>query len=58
VLLAEASDWAFIMTMGTTVEYAVRRTQEHLQQAARLYIAKLKAAQQDHPGGRGKTDEQ
>lgn len=36
VLLAESSDWAFIMTMGTTVEYAVRRTEEHLHQAALL----------------------
>jgi len=36
VLLAESSDWAFIMTMGTTVEYAVRRTKLHLEQAMRL----------------------
>jgi 1,4-alpha-glucan branching enzyme len=36
VLLAESSDWAFIMTMGTTVEYAVRRTTVHLMQAQQL----------------------
>ncbi|MGZ4111699.1 MAG: 1,4-alpha-glucan branching protein domain-containing protein [Tumebacillaceae bacterium] len=36
VLLAEASDWAFIMTMGTTVQYAMRRTREHLAQAQAL----------------------
>ena len=31
LLLAQASDWAFIMKTGTTVPYAVRRTKEHLQ---------------------------
>ena len=30
LLLAQASDWAFIMTTGTTVEYAVKRTRDHL----------------------------
>jgi 1,4-alpha-glucan branching enzyme len=30
LLLAQASDWAFIMTQGTVVEYAVRRTKEHV----------------------------
>lgn len=30
LLLAQSSDWAFIMKTGTTVEYARRRTQEHL----------------------------
>jgi 1,4-alpha-glucan branching enzyme len=30
LLLAQSSDWAFIMKTGTAVEYAVRRTQEHL----------------------------
>ncbi|WP_198299717.1 1,4-alpha-glucan branching protein domain-containing protein [Tumebacillus avium] len=35
-LLAEASDWAFMITMGTTVEYGVRRTTEHLARAERL----------------------
>ncbi|ASS74543.1 hypothetical protein CIG75_05710 [Tumebacillus algifaecis] len=36
ILLAEASDWAFMMTMGTTTEYGVRRTTEHLARAERL----------------------
>lgn len=30
LLLAQASDWAFIMATGTMVEYAVRRTKQHL----------------------------
>jgi len=30
LLLAQSSDWAFIMNAGTTVEYAHKRTQEHL----------------------------
>lgn len=30
LLLAQASDWAFIMKTGTMVEYAVKRTREHL----------------------------
>lgn len=36
LLLAQASDWAFIMKTGTMVEYAVRRTQEHLLRVVRL----------------------
>lgn len=31
LLLAQSSDWAFIMKTGTVVDYAVRRTKEHLQ---------------------------
>lgn len=30
LLLAQSSDWAFIMKTGTMVEYAVRRTKEHV----------------------------
>jgi 1,4-alpha-glucan branching enzyme len=30
LLLAQASDWAFIMTTGTMVEYAQKRTQDHV----------------------------
>jgi 1,4-alpha-glucan branching enzyme len=30
LLLAQSSDWAFIMKTGTAVEYAIRRTQGHL----------------------------
>jgi 1,4-alpha-glucan branching enzyme len=37
LLLAQASDWAFIMKTGTMVDYAVRRTQEHLLRFVRLH---------------------
>lgn len=37
LLLAQSSDWAFIMKTGTTVSYAVRRTKEHLLRFSRLY---------------------
>lgn len=37
LLLAQSSDWAFIMKTGTMVEYAVRRTKEHLGRFRRLY---------------------
>ena len=37
LLLAEASDWAFIMKTGTMVQYAVRRTKEHIANFMRLY---------------------
>jgi 1,4-alpha-glucan branching enzyme len=36
LLLAQSSDWAFIMKTGTMVEYAIRRTQEHLLRFGRL----------------------
>ncbi|MFZ2356204.1 MAG: 1,4-alpha-glucan branching protein domain-containing protein [Candidatus Omnitrophota bacterium] len=37
LLLAQSSDWAFIMGTGTHTEYAVRRTKEHLLRFASLY---------------------
>jgi 1,4-alpha-glucan branching enzyme len=37
LLLAESSDWAFIMTTGTMVPYAERRTNEHVQRFTRIY---------------------
>ena len=37
MLLAHASDWAFIMKTGTTVPYAVRRTREHIHNFNRIY---------------------
>jgi 1,4-alpha-glucan branching enzyme len=37
LLLAQASDWAFIMKTGTTVPYAVKRTKEHLLAFTDLY---------------------
>jgi 1,4-alpha-glucan branching enzyme len=36
LLLAQASDWAFIMKTGTMVEYATRRTQDHLLRVLKL----------------------
>lgn len=36
VLLAQASDWAFIMTTGTMVSYAEKRTREHVHNFLRL----------------------
>ena len=36
LLQAQGSDWAFIMKTGTVVEYAVRRTRDHLQAFSRL----------------------
>ena len=37
LLLAQSSDWAFIMTTGTTVPYAERRTNEHVVRFTRIY---------------------
>ncbi len=36
-LLAQSSDWAFIMKTGSHVEYAVKRTKEHLLRFDKLY---------------------
>jgi 1,4-alpha-glucan branching enzyme len=36
LLLAQASDWAFIMRTGTLVPYAIRRTERHLEHFDRL----------------------
>jgi 1,4-alpha-glucan branching enzyme len=37
LLLAQSSDWAFIMHTGTVVPYAVKRTKEHLLNFSELY---------------------
>jgi len=37
LLLAQSSDWAFIMKTGTMVPYAVRRTKDHLGRFTKLY---------------------
>jgi 1,4-alpha-glucan branching enzyme len=37
LLLAQASDWTFIMSTGTTVPYATRRFNEHVVRFNRLY---------------------
>ncbi len=39
LLLAQASDWAFIMKMGTTTPYAVRRTCDHVNRFNALHDA-------------------
>ncbi len=36
VLLAQSSDWAFIMTSGTMVQYALKRTREHVHNFHRI----------------------
>lgn len=36
LLLASASDWPFMITMGTTVRYAERRVREHVERFNRL----------------------
>jgi 1,4-alpha-glucan branching enzyme len=37
MLLAESSDWAFIMKTGTVVEYARKRVRDHLLRFTKLY---------------------
>lgn len=37
LLLAQSSDWPFIMTMGTTVAYARRRVRDHVARFTLLY---------------------
>jgi 1,4-alpha-glucan branching enzyme len=37
LLLAQSSDWAFIMGTGTHTSYAIRRTKDHLIRFTRLY---------------------
>jgi len=39
LLLAQSSDWAFIMKTGTTVEYANKRTRDHVARFTYLYRA-------------------
>ena len=37
LLLAQSSDWAFIMTTATAVEYAVKRSESHIERFNHLY---------------------
>ncbi|MFA6356091.1 MAG: 1,4-alpha-glucan branching protein domain-containing protein [Candidatus Omnitrophota bacterium] len=37
LLLAQSSDWAFILKTGTVVQYAVKRTKDHILRFTRLY---------------------
>ena len=46
VVLAQSSDWAFIMKTGTMVSYALKRTKDHLMRFERLYHS-IKANQVD-----------
>ena len=39
LLLAQSSDWAFIIKMGTSVEYAEKRTKDHVARFNYLYWA-------------------
>ena len=48
LLLAQASDWPFILRTGTSPDYARKRVKEHLLQFSKLY-EQLKAKQLDEP---------
>ena len=37
LLLAQSSDWAFLMRTGTAREYAAKRTKDHVLRFTRLY---------------------
>lgn len=37
LLLAQSSDWAFIMKAGTMVQYAEKRTKDHIERFTKLY---------------------
>ena len=37
LLLAQSSDWAFLMKTGTAMEYATKRTHDHINRFTRLY---------------------
>jgi 1,4-alpha-glucan branching enzyme len=41
VMLAQSSDWAFIMKAGTTVPYATKRTVDHVRRFTRIYDGML-----------------
>ncbi|MGD0650713.1 MAG: 1,4-alpha-glucan branching protein domain-containing protein [Verrucomicrobiia bacterium] len=48
LLLAQSSDWAFIMKTGTAVPYAVKRTKDHILRFTRLY-EQIKSGHIDEP---------
>ena len=48
LLLAQSSDWAFLMKTGTAREYATQRTKEHIIRFSRLY-GQLATNQIDEP---------
>ena len=43
LLLAQSSDWAFIMTTGTAVSYAEKRTRDHLSRFSGIYLQVLES---------------
>jgi 1,4-alpha-glucan branching enzyme len=43
-MLAQSSDWAFIMKTGTTVPYATKRTIDHVTRFTRIYDGLLKGS--------------
>jgi len=47
LMLAQSSDWAFIMKAGTCVDYAVKRTKSHISRFNRLYDA-IRNSDVDH----------
>jgi len=49
LLLAQSSDWAFIMKTGTTVEYAKKRTRDHVARFTYLYRALLGEVMLEEP---------
>jgi 1,4-alpha-glucan branching enzyme len=49
LLLAQSSDWAFIMKTGTTVEYAKKRTRDHIARFTYLYRALLREVMLEEP---------
>jgi len=36
LFLAQSSDWAFLVTTGTAIDYAMQRTKEHIHNFLRL----------------------
>jgi 1,4-alpha-glucan branching enzyme len=49
LLLAQSSDWAFIMKTGTTVEYATKRTRDHVARFDYLYRALTRQCMLEEP---------
>jgi len=45
LLLAQSSDWAFIITTGTMVQYAVKRFKDHIHRFTRIYDMLIKDGQ-------------
>ena len=49
LLLAQSSDWAFIMKTGTTVDYAKKRTRDHIARFDYLYRALTRQCMLEEP---------